>query len=244
MQTTLGWGEILLRLILAATVGLILGYNRTERGHPAGLRTMLLVSVAAALAMIEANILLASTQGDWNQVFRLDVMRLPLGILSGIGFIGAGTILRRGDLIRGLTTAATIWFVTVIGLCLGGGQLGLGLAGAAVGFVTLSMLGWLEGFMQPMLGWLEGFMQPDLRGSLRVLIATGGPSDEDLRVLLRRQALSILGWQLRIDKGQEQMFRYDVKFRAKHGAHPARRLLRELTATPGVVNVEFQCLEN
>jgi putative Mg2+ transporter-C (MgtC) family protein len=168
VQTTLGWGEILLRLILAAMVGRILGYNRTERGHPAGLRTMLLVAVAAALAMIEANLLLASTQGDWNQVFRLEVMRLPLGILSGIGFIGAGTILRRGNLIRGLTTAATIWFVTVIGLCLGGGQLGLGLAGAAVGFVTLSML-----------GSQEGFMHPDLRGSLRVLIATGGPADDD-----------------------------------------------------------------
>ena len=132
MAMTVGWGEILLRLALAAIVGLILGFNRTERGHPAGLRTMLLVSVAAAMAMIEANLLLGTTQGSWNELFRLDVMRLPLGILSGIGFIGAGTILRRGDFVRGLTTAATIWFVTVIGICFGGGQFGLGLAGAAV----------------------------------------------------------------------------------------------------------------
>ena len=50
-------------------------------------------------------------------------MRLPLGILSGVGFIGAGAILRRGDTVRGVTTAATIWLVTVVGRCFGGGQL-------------------------------------------------------------------------------------------------------------------------
>ena len=234
MQMTLGWGEILLRLLLAAGVGLVLGYNRTERGHPAGLRTLLLVCVAAALAMIEANILLASTQGDWNGVFRLDVMRLPLGILSGIGFIGAGTILRRGDLIRGLTTAATIWFATVIGLCLGGGQIGLGLSGTAIGIVTLWML-----------GWLEGLMHPDRRGSLSVLTATGGPSDDDLRALFRREGLSIQAWEARIEGGRQRCsLRYDLKFRVRRDDDPARRLLHELAATPGILQVEFRFLQN
>ena len=55
-------------------------------------------------------------------------MRLPLGILTGIGFIGAGAILRRGDMVLGATTAATIWFVAVLGICFGGGQIWLGLA--------------------------------------------------------------------------------------------------------------------
>jgi putative Mg2+ transporter-C (MgtC) family protein len=58
-----------------------------------------------------------------NSIVRLDIMRLPLGILSGVGFIGAGAILRRGDTVRGVTTAATIWLVTVVGRCFGGGQL-------------------------------------------------------------------------------------------------------------------------
>jgi len=54
----------------------------------------------------------------------MDLMRLPLGILTGVGFIGGGAIFKKGDLVTGVTTAATLWMVTVIGLCLGGGQLG------------------------------------------------------------------------------------------------------------------------
>jgi putative Mg2+ transporter-C (MgtC) family protein len=232
MAMTLGWGEILLRLGLAAGVGLILGFNRTERGHPAGLRTMLLVSVAAALAMVEANVLLGTTQGSWNQVFRLDVMRLPLGILSGIGFIGAGTILRGRDFVRGLTTAATIWFVTVIGLCFGGGQIGLGLAGGVIGIVTLSMLGWVESFMHPV-----------RRGTFHVVASSDGPSDDDLRALLRREGLAVRGWEARFQPAERQL-RYDVKFGARLDNDPAHRLLRDLAAMPGVLSAEFRCLEN
>jgi hypothetical protein len=66
-------------------------------------------------------------------------MRLPLGILSG-GFIGAGAIVRYGSLVRGLTTVATLWFVTVLGLCFGGGQLALGLAVLTFGVLVLEGL--------------------------------------------------------------------------------------------------------
>jgi putative Mg2+ transporter-C (MgtC) family protein len=71
-------------------------------------------------------------------------MRLPLGILSGMGFIGAGAIVRYGSLVRGLTTAATLWFVTVLGLCFDGGQLALGLAVLALGVLVLETLERLE----------------------------------------------------------------------------------------------------
>ena len=67
----------------------------------------------------------------------MDLMRLPLGILSGMGFIGAGAIFRRGDAVVGVTTAATLWFVTVMGLCFGAGQLPLGAAMLAVGLGVL-----------------------------------------------------------------------------------------------------------
>jgi putative Mg2+ transporter-C (MgtC) family protein len=66
-----------------------------------------------------------------------DLMRLPLGILTGVGFIGGGAILRRDNIVVGVTTAATLWLVTVIGLCLGGGQLGLGIAATLLGFFAL-----------------------------------------------------------------------------------------------------------
>ena len=71
-------------------------------------------------------------------------MRLPLGILSGMGFIGAGAILHRGNMVTGVTTAATLWFVTVMGLCFGGGQIGLGLIALALGLVVLWGLKWVE----------------------------------------------------------------------------------------------------
>lgn len=74
----------------------------------------------------------------------LDLIRMPLGILTRVGSIGGGAILKRGDAVHGLTTAATLWFVTVVGLCFGGGQAGLGLAGSVLGFLTLRALKTIE----------------------------------------------------------------------------------------------------
>src|SRR5215470_7526905 len=93
---------------------------------PPGLRTTLLVCLAASVAMIEANLLLPLTGKPSDSFVQLDVMRLPLGILSGMGFLRAGAIIRRPDLVMGVTTAATLWMVTVVGLCFGGGQFVLG----------------------------------------------------------------------------------------------------------------------
>jgi putative Mg2+ transporter-C (MgtC) family protein len=76
--------------------------------HRVGLRTTMLVAVAAAVAMIQANWLMVHMPDTQVSIVRLDMMRLPLGILTGIGFIG-GAILHRGDLVLGVTTAATIW---------------------------------------------------------------------------------------------------------------------------------------
>src|ERR1041385_9359213 len=121
MPIALSWREIALRLLLTVVAGAVIGLNRGERGHPAGLRTTILVCLAASLSMIAANLLL-DTRGKASDSFgAMDLMRLPLGILSGIGFIGAGAIVRRDRIIVGVTTAATIWFLTVVGLCLGGG---------------------------------------------------------------------------------------------------------------------------
>ena len=74
----------------------------------------------------------------------MDLMRLPLGILTGVGFIGGGTILKKGDLVTGVTTAATLWLMTVIGLCLGGGQLILGTATTGLAVLTLWVLKWVD----------------------------------------------------------------------------------------------------
>lgn len=148
MPLTLGWRDVLLRLALTIIAGAAIGLNRDQHGRPAGLRTTLLVCLAAAVAMIEANCLLPAPPGPPNSPIRLDLMRLPLGILSGMGFIGGGAILRRSEMVIGVTTAATLWFVTVVGLCFGGGQLGLGIAGTVLGLAVLRLLKIAERFIR------------------------------------------------------------------------------------------------
>jgi putative Mg2+ transporter-C (MgtC) family protein len=78
----------------------------------------------------------------------MDVLRFPLGVLTGVGFIGGGAILKRGDMLTGVTTAATLWFMTVVGLCFGGGQILTGIVATAIGFVVLSPLKRLDTWLR------------------------------------------------------------------------------------------------
>src|SRR5436305_14418381 len=126
MLTNLTWIDIALRLGLASVAGMLVGYNREARSQAAGLCTTTLVCVAACLSMVLANLLLETALPQSSGVLRVDVMRLPLGVLTGIGFIGAGAIVRRGDSVVGVATAATLWFMTLVGLTFGAGQLVLG----------------------------------------------------------------------------------------------------------------------
>jgi putative Mg2+ transporter-C (MgtC) family protein len=102
-------------LALSLVAGTIIGLERESHGRAAGLRTTILVCVAAAVAMI-------LFQGFFDQclatggTFRPDPARLATGILSGMGFLGAGAIIREGNVVRDVTTAAVLWFVTIFGL--------------------------------------------------------------------------------------------------------------------------------
>lgn len=138
MPTQLPWSEIALRLLLTVVAGTIVGLDRGEHGRPAGLRTTLLVCLSAAVSMIQTNLLLPTAGKPTGSFVTLDLMRLPLGILTGMGFIGAGAILKKDDIVTGITTAATLWFVTVLGLCFGGGQWGLGVASLVIGIGVLT----------------------------------------------------------------------------------------------------------
>lgn len=137
-------GDILLRLALTILAGAMIGFDREARGHAAGLRTTILVALAACVAMIQTNLLLPIAGKGSDSFVTMDLMRLPLGILTGVGFIGGGAILKKGAAISGVTTAATLWIVTVIGLCFGGGQLELGGAATALGILTLWGMKWID----------------------------------------------------------------------------------------------------
>jgi putative Mg2+ transporter-C (MgtC) family protein len=116
---TLAWPHVLLRLVIAAGLGGAIGFERELRERQAGLRTHLVVCVGSALFT------LVSAYG-FEDFFtatgtRIDPTRIAAQIVSGIGFLGAGAIIRQGLSVRGLTTAATLWLVAAIGMAAGAG---------------------------------------------------------------------------------------------------------------------------
>ena len=117
----LHWPEVLLRLVLAALFGGVLGLERELREREAGLRTHLLVSVGSALFTIVSAYGFREFLNSGESVVRADPTRIAAQIVTGIGFLGAGAIIRQGLSIRGLTTAATLWVVAAIGMASGAG---------------------------------------------------------------------------------------------------------------------------
>ena len=103
----------IVRLGLAALLGGIIGYEREHSHRPAGFRTHILVAVGAAVVMLTA-VYMTERYPD-----KLDMSRMPAQVVSGIGFLGAGTILREGFSVKGLTTAASLWAVSCVGLAVG-----------------------------------------------------------------------------------------------------------------------------
>jgi putative Mg2+ transporter-C (MgtC) family protein len=117
---TLDWPEVLLRLFVAAALGGAIGLERELRERQAGLRTHLVVSVGSALFTLVSAYGFSDFLGS-PAVARVDPTRIAAQIVSGIGFLGAGAIIRQGLSVRGLTTAASLWLVAAIGMASGAG---------------------------------------------------------------------------------------------------------------------------
>ena len=115
-------GTVLGKLFIAAILGGIIGWERHRRGRPAGLRTHLLVCIGVTLMMLVSEHIFVQYQGHGhNSILRVDPARIAAQVVTGIGFLGAGTIMRSRASIRGLTTAASLWVVAGIGLAVGSG---------------------------------------------------------------------------------------------------------------------------
>ncbi len=132
--------DLLLRVLLAAVLGGAIGFDREIRRKPAGMRTHMLVAVGAAL-FYAAGVLII----DEASVPALagDVLRVPAAIVTGVGFLGAGAILRAGDRVTGLTTAAGIWVVAAIGLLAGAGFVILAVGGTVLVLLIVNILSWM-----------------------------------------------------------------------------------------------------
>ena len=133
--------DIILRILIAAFLGAIVGFERERQGQPAGLRTHIILVVGATLTMtLSINLAIQFRPLVPNG----DPARLAAQVVSGIGFLGAGAILRYGPNIKGLTTAASLWTMAVVGLVVGAGHYISGIAATVIILIVLIILNIIE----------------------------------------------------------------------------------------------------
>lgn len=138
--------ETVCRLLMAIAGGAVIGWEREKRDKPAGLRTHMLVSLGAAVFMVGAMELSVGLKAE-NPAIRVDPTRALAGIIGGVGFLGAGTIIQSRGSVHGITTAASIWVSAAIGTCCGVGLYRLALTCGVLALGVLWVVGFLERFV-------------------------------------------------------------------------------------------------
>jgi putative Mg2+ transporter-C (MgtC) family protein len=139
--------EVCQKLLLSFLLGGILGLERQRHGRAAGLRTHILVCLASTLLMIAPAYIMRSI-ASCGTSFNIDPLRVGAGIMTGMGFIGAGTIVRSHNFVRGLTTAACVWLTAAIGIIIGLGIFKLALVATLLSFFVLLALGKVDAFLR------------------------------------------------------------------------------------------------
>lgn len=216
------------RVMAAFAAGVLVGLERESHGRAAGLRTTTLACVASAVAMILSEMLFIESAAAGN-TWRPDPARLGAGILTGIGFLGAGTIIRQENVIRGVTTAASLWFVTVLGLAFGSGEFVLGLVGLLAAMLVLYLL--------PI---LEKQIQIDWYGTLTVTLGLDAMSEEELRRRLKAHGLKVKAMEFTCDlAAQQKTLTCELKMKRKAAFAISTQVLAELRTCPGVVQVKW-----
>jgi putative Mg2+ transporter-C (MgtC) family protein len=215
--------QIVLRLMAALAAGAIIGLERSFRGRAAGFRTHALVCVASSLLM-----LVTVYEHQWFSArsaarIVVDPTRMAQGIMTGIGFLGAGVIVKEGLTVRGLTTAASIWVTAAIGILTGIGFY------FAAGIGVVLALGTLSVFR-----WIEGLIPSELYSNFTVRFARDAVMPEAaLRELVARHGFSVanLNYRLLAEGGQ---FEYRMVMRTLKTDN-VRALSETLNADPAIV---------
>lgn len=215
-------------LAAALVAGGLIGLERSYHGRPAGFRTHTLVCLASSLLM-----LVTIQQGRWYagvavETVRIDPTRMAQGVMTGIGFLGAGVIMKEGLSVRGLTTAASIWITAAIGILAGVGLYGALTVATALTLGTLSVFRWIEKVMPTLL-----YAHLHVRFRREVVM-----SESELRAMVTGDGFTIanLTYELN-DHGQS--FEYGMTIRSRDPAN-AQRLARTLNALGSVVAFRIQ----
>jgi putative Mg2+ transporter-C (MgtC) family protein len=214
---------IIARVTGALLIGALIGFERTFHGRPAGFRTHSLVCIASALLMI-----VTVYQNDWmthvsQEAIRTDPTRMAQGIKTGIGFLGAGVIFKEGLTVRGLTTAASIWVTSAIGILIGIGFYFLAVVGAIATLIVLSVFRLIEQRLPT-----ELYYQHVLRFERSKVMA-----EDDMRALIAGHGFSIANLSSRVIEGGD-LFEYRMTLRNRD-PRQAEILSRKLRAQPEVI---------
>jgi putative Mg2+ transporter-C (MgtC) family protein len=221
--------QVMIRIGCAMVAGMILGLERESHGRAAGLKTTILACVASCLAMILSE---DFYRESYNQVgvLRPDRARLAAGILTGIGFLGAGAIIRQGTLVRGVTTAAVLWFITILGLAFGSGHIVLGAIGTGIAIVAL--------FALP---HMEQHVKKDFYASITVTLELLGITDDEIRTRLEAAGVKVQRIAFDYDLGAEtRTMHCEVKMRKNEVYTLSRQVVEGLTVCPGVLRVKWE----
>lgn len=214
---------IIVRIIGAIVIGALIGMERTFHGRPAGFRTHALVCLASTLLMI-----VTVYQNQWMTVMPIDAIRtdptrMAQGIMTGIGFLGAGVIFKEGLTVRGLTTAASIWLTSAIGILVGIGFWFAAILGTAGALTILSLFRLIESRLP------SEFYAHHILAFARDRVM---PEDK-LREMLASHGFSIANLASRLTDGGDQ-FEYRMVLKSRD-PKSAERLSRQLLALPEVV---------
>ena len=216
-------GVIVARILGALVIGAVIGLERSFHGRPAGFRTHALVCVASSLLM-----LVTVYQGEWMthvtiDAIRTDPTRMAQGIMTGIGFLGAGVIFKEGLTVRGLTTAASIWMTAAIGILVGIGFWMPALVGTVATLAVLGLFRVVENRLPS-----EFYAHHHLRFKREAVMG-----EEELRKLVGCHGFSVANLYSRlIDEGR--IFEYRMVIRSRDKAS-AQSLTKQLLAMPAVI---------
>ncbi|WP_300158756.1 MgtC/SapB family protein [Solidesulfovibrio sp.] len=219
--------QLLLRLVLAVVCGSILGYERERHGISAGLRTNILVCLGAALMMVISKYFYyKSGETTGTIAVGLDPSRIAAQIVTGVGFLGAGVIIKDKGAIRGLTTAATLWFNAGVGMALGAGMVIIPLSCTLLGIGSLTILKHVQRYIR--------------REAYRVISVTCRETQEPLEKLLtffRDRGLTIEN--LSLGKVKEGLSTYQFTLRCDWSCVEAVACIRDLAGLGFVEKVKM-----
>lgn len=226
-SVTLSATEIILRLLIATLLGAVVGAEREYTHRPAGIRTHMLVALGACAVMITGQMI-------FSQYFPLgaspDPARLAAQVIAGVGFLGAGTIIREGSSIRGLTTAASVWAVACLGVAVGAGYFIIGMVGVALMMLTLVTVERLEK------RFLRG-KQVRFSFCLRVQNATEA-MEQVLKLAHQTEAtLTFISVDVQPEHTEVQ---YNVRFRQRNFKQTAYAFFTPLEEDPNVIGIKIE----